>query len=1199
MRTGRARLARRSPFHRRARWLSGLLTLCLVALTGAVAVGDRASENRSADKALTDRAIQADAQSSARRWHKRERAALTPAARERRAKSRTRHRDLSASSALRVTREKFPALSSQPAFKGYRPEPGESVERYLHPGTARVSDRAGNRSIVESTYPLTGRTPSGRSAPIDLSLQRSGSGLAPASAAVEARFPARIDDGITMGLADGARLVVRPAKKRKAKARRLGSAKVIYANTDTDTDTLAAAMPSGVELFTQIRSVRSPQVHAFRVDLPRGATLTKRGRGAEIVRGGETLGVVNPPLAWDSQNRRIPVKLGVSRGRLRLVVPHRGADLAYPLMVDPLIESFQHWRTDPNVDWLNWEFDASSGFEWGREGEWGAGAYLFATGGDYRDTASSHARFAAPGDAYVYAAEFNLLRHQPPDGEPMCVSAGIYSSELNDYQSPAFTECGEFWDVDYGTCVRGEYPECDERAGRSPNQMRLQYWALGRGPRSSGGMANMGGALVKISDRNDPVVEHGTMPAGWAESHELSVSARDTGLGLRRIAVTSPTAPEWSGAERTWECDGSRFARAQSQCSNEPEELGYWTHGLPEGIHTLRAVAEDGLPRTSKETDATVKIDTLAPGVEISGGLWDARDRVVTETDVLDIRVDAVDGVPDGPDADRRSGVASIEVKVGDKQLAFESQTCEDSCPLSLKAELDTDRLEGSQTISVEVLDLAGHRFFDSWTVNEPGPNLYSSELASWQTDVERQVEEGLGGPLSGPMPAPPASWRTPSNCRPEDAEVRVCFDFVKQWQTAIRDWLETNKATGSTAARLPDMPRYEYGRDRVARWLARAAAFAFERVRENAADPEARRTVLIGFHHPVTIEYVESLSKTMGLTHARSLRGTFEEVGKPITAGAYENPELPEEPVSLQVDAFYEEQLAGIDGVLEGLETDLRDETDEERAETDTTIAEVKDYRDALLGRAPFVTAIVADVDVAGLVAETGDIATPIKTADLLSQEVPLEADDAPGTDRSMPVYADEGDPGPEADPGREEASSYMASGWNGRTRVLGDSRKSSYVGLAWTQPGTLSWYQGDDPHDRGFEVRAYPQEGDAIWSDGWSGGWTSNLPDPYRDDLASDAKYPVFAIGTANGRALRYQRKYFGSFSTNQGREDSGVVVQDGQRTTRPGDEEQWRLCAAREHSDKACFFADHTTEVQTYPVEDDFHRVRRDWP
>ncbi|HEX2126137.1 MAG TPA: hypothetical protein VHF45_06205, partial [Thermoleophilaceae bacterium] len=178
-------------------------------------------------------------------------------------------------------------------------------------------------------------------------------------------------------------------------------------------------------------------------------------------------------------------------------------------------------------------------------------------------------------------------------------------------------------------------------------------------------------------------------------------------------------------------------------------------------------------------------------------------------------------------------------------------------------------------------------------------------------------------------------------------------------------------------------------------------------------------------------------------------------------------------------------------------------------------------------------------------------------------------------------------------------EPSVYMPSGWNGRTRVIDGSRKNSYMGFAWTQPGTLNWYQGDDPHDRGFEVQAYPLEGDEIWSDDWSGGWWSNLPDAYRDDLASDAKYKVFAIGSANGRALRYQKKYFGSFNTNAGRGDSGTVVQAGQRTTRPSHEEQWRICETRDYADKACFFADHATEVQTYPVEESYHRVRRDWP
>ena len=1139
------------------RWLVGLMTVCLAALTCAVAYGDGASSGRSSGGGQA-------------------------------AAPRTAHGDLSASSALRVTRKRFPAFSMQPAFKGYRPEPGETIERYLSASSARVSDRAGHRSIVESTYPLRGRTPSGRLAPVDLSLRRHGSGFAPASAPVAVRFPGRIADGIAMGLGGGARVVVRPAGTRRAKAARLGSGKVMYANTGRDTDTLAQAMPSGVELFTQIRSPDSPATHAFRVGLPRGAVLRKRGRGAEIVRRGKRLGAVKPPLAWDAANRRVPVRLSVARKGMKLVVPHRGAGFAYPLIVDPLVESFQHWRTDPALDWLYWEFDAPSGFTWSRDGEWGPGAYLLTTGGDYRERWSSHARFAAPGDAHVYAAEFNLLRHQPPEGEPMCVSAGIFAGAANEFESPVWTQCEGFWDEEYGTCADGggQYPDCDERAGSPSNEIRFQYSAPSSGERGAFGAANMGGALVKIGDRYDPVVQHDATPTHWAESHELSVSARDTGLGLRRIAVTSPTAPEWPGIEKTWDCDGSRFARSENRCPSDWETLSYLTGDgeigaeLPEGIQTLRAVAEDGLPQTSKPSDTTVRIDALAPHVEISGGLWDLKDRLVTANDPLDIHVEATDGVPDGPDSDRRAGVASIEVMVGDKRIGFESQTCEDSCPLALDAKLDLGALEGRQTVSVEVLDLAGHRFHDSWTINAPGPSLYAAELAEWRRTVERIVEEG-SPEFTGPMPSPPAGWRTPSNCRFEDGEVRVCFDSVKQWQTALRGWLEANKVSGPDAARLPDMPRYDYGRDRVARWLARAAVFAFARVRENAADPEARRTVLIGFHHPVTIEYVETLAKTMGLAHARSLRGTFEEIAKPITAAAYENPELPEEPISFQIDAFYEEQLRGIEDILDGLKVDTRDESDEERGETEATMREVDEYRTALLGRAPFVTAVVADVEVAGLVEETGNIATPIKTAELLPQDAPLEAGNAPGTDRSMTADTDVGDPGPEAKPGETEPSGYMPGGWNGRTRVAGDNLKDTYMAFAWTQPGTLDWYQGDDPHERGFQAAAYPYEGDPVWSDGWSGGWESNLPDAYRAELVPDAKYPVFAIGSANGRALKFRAKYFGSFSTNGGRGESGTVVQAGQRTTRGGRE------------------PDHTTDVQAYPVEDSFHRIRVEWP
>jgi hypothetical protein len=364
-----------------------------------------------------------------------------------------------------------------------------------------------------------------------------------------------------------------------------------------------------------------------------------------------------------------------------------------------------------------------------------------------------------------------------------------------------------------------------------------------------------------------------------------------------------------------------------------------------------------------------------------------------------------------------------------------------------------------------------------------------------------------------------------------------------------------------------------------------------------------SRRTALISFHHPVTVEYIQSLVTSMGLAHAKSLRGTFEEIAKPITAGAYENPALPAEPILLQLEAFYTEQLSGIDDVVGGLNDDLADETAEEQTETQATIAEVEQYRTALQGRAPFVTAIVA-VDVAGLISETGNIATPIKTADLLSSGAALEADDAPGTDRSMTADADVGDPGPDADlsgASHSKASEYMASGWNGRTRVYDGGKKNNYIGLAWTQRGTLDWYQHDDPHDRGFEAQARPKPPGDTWSDDWEAGWKSNLPDPYRDDLTTDDKYKIFAVGSANAKALKYQKKYFGWYNTDDGGADTGTVVEEGQRTTRPrrSNPEQWGYCHTHDNADKACFFAEHTTEVQSYPIENRYHRVRRTWP
>ncbi len=160
----------------------------------------------------------------------------------------------------------------------------------------------------------------------------------------------------------------------------------------------------------------------------------------------------------------------------------------------------------------------------------------------------------------------------------------------------------------------------------------------------------------------------------------------------------------------------------------------------------------------------------------------------------------------------------------------------------------------------------------------------------------------------------------------------------------------------------------------------------------------------------------------------------------------------------------------------------------------------------------------------------------------------------------------------------------------------------KHVYIGMRWPNAASIHYYQGDNHHDRGFEAESWPVR--KLWATDWTakrsqkgclwttsanchGNWNSNLPDSYRDDLAYDGDRKEFAVGSADGRAIRYGRSYFAEWLTNHGKTATGHVLLDGQATRRPSTAKEWGYCQSKMDADKACFFANGTKRVGAYPV------------
>ncbi|HTA12020.1 MAG TPA: DUF6531 domain-containing protein, partial [Solirubrobacteraceae bacterium] len=261
-----------------------------------------------------------------------------PAAVAARVVSASKFEHLSTAQAATVAREAFPRVVEDPAGGVPRLPAGESVVSFLTDRAARVDLGGGRHGVIESLAPIAVETSPGRRAPVDLSLVEVAGGFEPSRPVVGVRIPKHVSEGVRLA---GTSVSLTPVD---GSGSALGGAEgivdgagVLYANTQSDADTLVKPTASGFEADTMLRSVESPERLAFRVGLPAGARLVaeKDGAGAAVVARGRVVAVVSEPTAVDVAGTTVPVSMTVAGDLLELTVRHRAGEYQYPIAVDP------------------------------------------------------------------------------------------------------------------------------------------------------------------------------------------------------------------------------------------------------------------------------------------------------------------------------------------------------------------------------------------------------------------------------------------------------------------------------------------------------------------------------------------------------------------------------------------------------------------------------------------------------------------------------------------------------------------------------------------------------------------------------------------------------------------------------------------------------------------------------------------------
>lgn len=287
-----------------------------------------------------------------------------------RRRSRTEFTHMDAARALRVAREAFPAAIEQPVGGPPQLPPGERIARFITPNAAQLTLPGSGRALLESHVAIAKRTSPrhapGRFAPLDLSLRDAGRDYAPLSAATPLRIPRQLRDGVTLPAIGVSLTPANPHGRPLGGAPgALTRAAVLYANTQTDADTLVKPTPSGFAIDGVLRSPASPQRLTFEVGMPSGARLVAPERGAAnaaaILMRGATLATIVAPAARDVTGAAVPVAIGVEGHLLTLSVAHRAAEYQYPIEVDPEVND--HQLVINAGKHSNWEFHTSSGNE--------------------------------------------------------------------------------------------------------------------------------------------------------------------------------------------------------------------------------------------------------------------------------------------------------------------------------------------------------------------------------------------------------------------------------------------------------------------------------------------------------------------------------------------------------------------------------------------------------------------------------------------------------------------------------------------------------------------------------------------------------------------------------------------------------------------------------------------------------------------
>lgn len=617
-----------------------------------------------------------------------------------------------------------------------------NVESYRDAHTAVVEGEPGEPDqVAVSTTPIRTVDDQGRMAPVDTTLEPSGGSWEPKNGEADVSIPGDSGGSASVGefsfeadVAGGGEANSLPA----------GDSARFYPEVGTDTDLVLAATARGVETFFSLRSPDSPESQSLDLDLPDGAGLVKTSEGAyEVVDGtGDTIGRIHAPVAVDSQGTPVPVTVTTEGSNLTLTTEHVGEDLAYPILVDPLVEV--DLVEDVETPIRRWSDLLDE--EGNLTGPWDGGWYGYDSGGP--NDLDNLSVTGGSGDGLYIDDQVEGTIHGgiwiwlPPQGvhDLTQVDFGPYNLALNgDTSSAGGTvlmamgnaegQQGEF----VTTETTAGYTSLGDDLADDPIPFGIVMFGLlriklfGSIVGDNDHSAYLGGAVAYYTEEEpEDTTEDGAYLTGdlagqenvyadpaWSNLDEvvpLLLEAADDDDGVKKIVVSVKDENDDVTVLGSYvdPCDGTPLDPCPATVS-ENVDLDFSL--MDEGPYRLKVRAYDPLDQTAGGPTLPVTIDRTAPVVEIGSDFASLENTTTDRTDLSELNISAVDDA-----GDYNSGVWGIDL-IDELDNYYMGWNCETSDCEDIDYDVNLGSIaDGEKTFRVEAHDNAGnigYRYMD------------------------------------------------------------------------------------------------------------------------------------------------------------------------------------------------------------------------------------------------------------------------------------------------------------------------------------------------------------------------------------------------------------------------------------------------------------------------------------------------------